>query len=64
MALKSKPMEQVRTVPVHVVSEEEMVRINLNVPESLRHAWKQIALNQKKTLTEVIIDAMNKYSNE
>jgi len=64
MALKSKPMEQVRPVPVQVVSAEEMVRINLNVPESLRHAWKQIALNQKKTLTEVIIDAMNRYSHE
>lgn len=64
MALKSKPLDQVRQVPVEIVSQEEMVRINLNVPKSTRNAWKAIALKQEKTLTDLIIESMNKYSNE
>lgn len=57
-------MDQVRDLPVEVVSAQDMVRINLNVPESLRHEWKQIALDKKKTMTEIIIDAMKMYSGK
>ena len=59
MALKSKPMSAVRAdVPVHEVSREELVRINFQVPESVRHAWKGAALQERKTLTEVIVEQM------
>lgn len=63
MALKSKPLSAVRPdVPVAEVSREEVVRININVPVSLRKAWKEAALKEDKTLSDLILDAMSKYS--
>jgi hypothetical protein len=65
MSLKSKPLDQVRPLPaVTVLTQEATVRINLNVPESVRHHWKMAALQQKLTLTELIIKEMSKYSGE
>jgi len=65
MSLKSKPLDQVRPLPaVTVLTQEAMVRINLNVPESVRHHWKMAALQQKLTLTELILKEMSKYSGE
>ena len=65
MGLKSRPLSQVRAdVPVADVSREELVRINLNVPLSVRKAWKEAALRYDVTLSELIIDAMSKYSNK
>jgi hypothetical protein len=59
MALKSKPLEDVRAdVPVHEVSREDMVRVNFLVPASVRKEWKGAALREDKTLTELITDAM------
>ena len=64
MGLKSKPLSQVRAdVPVADVSREDLARINLNVPVSVRKAWKEAALKADKTLTELILEAMNKHSN-
>ena len=63
MGLKSKPLSQVRAdVPVAEVSREELARINLNVPVSVRKAWKEAALREDTTLSELIIKAMSKYS--
>jgi hypothetical protein len=60
MVLKSKPLDKVRAdVPVDQVMKEEVVRINLNVPASLRQQWKIAAVQAKKPLTEIIIEAMN-----
>lgn len=59
MALKSKPLEDVRAdVPVHEVSREDMVRVNFLVPASVRKEWKGAALREDKTLTELILEAM------
>jgi hypothetical protein len=59
MALKSKPLEAVRPdVPLHEVSREDMVRINFLVPASVRKEWKSAALREDKTLTEIIVEAM------
>lgn len=64
MGLKSKPLSQVRAdVPVADVSREDLARINLNVPVSVRKSWKEAALKADKTLTELIMDAMSKHSN-
>lgn len=61
MALKSKKLDQVREdVPVQHVIQEQLVRVNLQVPESTRRAWKQRALDTNKTMTELIIEAMSK----
>ena len=61
MALKSKKLDAVRPdVPVQHVIQEEMVRINLQVPESVRKDWKQRALDSNKTMTELIVEAMSK----
>jgi len=59
MALKSKPLEAVRSdVPVHEVSREDLVRINFLVPASVRKEWKGAALREDKTMTELITEAM------
>jgi hypothetical protein len=59
MALKSKPLENVRAdVPVHEVSREDLVRVNFLVPASVRKEWKGAALREDKTLTELITEAM------
>ena len=64
MGLKSKPLNQVRQdVPVHEVIKEDVVRINLNVPQSTRQQWKIAAVHAKKPLTEMIIEAMSIYLN-
>jgi len=64
MGLKSKPLDQVRaSVPVHEVTREDVVRININVPESLRQKWKMASVQKKKPMTDMIIDAMSIYLN-
>lgn len=63
MGLKSKPLSQVlANVPATDVLRENLARINLNVPASVRKAWKEAALRDDKTLSELIIESMSKYS--
>jgi hypothetical protein len=65
MALKSKPLEAVRqTVPVHEVSKEELVRVNFQVPASMRKRWKLAAAQADRPLTDMLIESMNKYLND
>ena len=62
MGLKSKPLDQVReSIPVDEVTREDVVRININVPESLRQRWKIAAVRAKRPMTDIIIDAMSLY---
>ena len=62
MALKSKPLEEVRAdVPVHEVTREEMVRVNILVPASVRRTWKSAAANTDTTITDMILEAMQNY---
>lgn len=59
MALKSKALADVRpTVPIAEVTKEDLVRINLNVPESVRTKWKKAALDRKISLAELIVSAV------
>ena len=47
MALKSKKLDTVRTdIPVDVVTQVDLVRINLNVPKTTRALWKSEAAKQ------------------
>ena len=64
MGLKSKPLSTVRQlgdVTLAEVSRAELVRINLNVPKPVRKQWKAAALRVDKTLTDIIIEAMDAY---
>ena len=64
MGLKSKPLDQVRqSIPIDEVTREEVVRININVSESTRQRWKMAALNEKRPMTYIIIQAMGSYLN-
>ena len=59
MALKSKPLESVREdVPVREVTQEEMVRVNILVPASVRRTWKTEAAAHDTTITDLILAAM------
>jgi len=62
MALTSKPLERVRSdVPVEDVIRGDQVRINLNVPESMRKRWKVAAIDADCTLSDLIISAMTSF---
>ncbi len=64
MGLKSKPLDQLReSIPVDEVTKEDIVRININVSESTRQRWKMAALNEKRPMTDIIIQAMGSYLN-
>lgn len=59
MALKSKKLDEVRSsIPVDIVTQEQIVRINLNVPKSTRARWKSEAARQGCPLAELIIDSV------
>ena len=59
MALKSKKLDTVRTdIPVDVVTQVDLVRINLNVPKTTRALWKSEAAKQGKSLSDMIVEAM------
>ncbi|GEM_PF-2530607 len=65
MSLKSKSLSNVRDLPaVSVLTEEDQVRINLNVSKSIRNKWKAAALKREKTMTELVLESMKIYSNE
>lgn len=62
VGLKSKPLERVRKdVPIHDVTREDVGRVNINVPLSLRKRWKTAAVQADRSMSEMIIEAMNKY---
>ena len=67
MALKSKPLDQVRSdVPVAAVggvTKGEIARININVPLALRKRWKTAAAQADRPMTDLIVEAMDKYLN-
>ena len=65
MAINSKSLDQVRPdVPTAAAAKGELVRVNLNVPEATRTAWKMLALQRKTTLQDLILEAMSKYTTE
>ena len=62
MGLKSKQLDQLReSIRVDDVTKEDVVRINLNIPESLRQRWKIAAVHEKRPMTDIIVDAMSLY---
>ena len=61
MALKSKPLEQVRPDVPTAAAQEAPVRINLNVSKPTRTAWKTAALELDTNLTDLIHAAMKEY---
>lgn len=59
MALKTKSLDKVRdSVPVEIVSREELVRVNLNVPVSQRQRWKMEAVSRGVPLSDLIVQAV------
>ncbi len=64
MALKSKSIDNVRDLPVAAVQKEEMVRVNLSVPDSQRVRWKVAAASRKMTLADLISMAVEAYLKE
>lgn len=64
MALTTKPLDQVRPDVPTAAAAPELVRVNLNVPEATRAAWKMLAIQRKTTLQDLVIEAMSKYTNQ
>ncbi len=65
MALTAKKLDNVRpTVPVKEVQKEDLVRVNLNVPESQRTKWKIAAIERKQSLGDLIAEAVEAYLNK
>lgn len=65
MALTVKPLEKVRkNVPVREVansSQEELVRVNIEVEKETRQRWRTEAVQQGISLRELIQNAMERY---
>jgi hypothetical protein len=66
MALKSKPLDQVRAdVPVQEVADSapggELVRVAFAVDKATRKAWQFEALERDTTLSEMMREAMREY---
>ena len=65
MALTAKKLDQVRpNLPVQEVQKEDLVRVNLNVPESQRTRWKIAAIERKQSLSDLIAEAVEVYLNK
>ncbi|MEI7429261.1 MAG: hypothetical protein WCL27_02320 [Betaproteobacteria bacterium] len=65
MALTAKKLDQVRpTVPVMAVTKGETVRININVSEATRKAWKLAAIERGMNVTEMIEAAVSEYMSK
>lgn len=62
VTLKSKSLASVRpTLPLdQVIEKEPSVRVNLEVPESVRLRWKQAALDRRQTVVQLVMEAMEK----
>lgn len=59
MAMKSKNLNEVReSVPVTVITNAAMVRVNLNVPPETRDRWKIESIKRGVTLAELITEAV------
>lgn len=65
MALTVKPLEKVRkNVPVREVansSQEELVRVNIEVEKETRQRWRTEAVQRGISLREMIQNAMERY---
>ena len=66
MALKSKPLDQVRAdVPVQEVADSapsgDLVRVAFAVDKATRKAWQLEALERDTTLSEMMREAMREY---
>lgn len=62
MALTAKKLDQVRAgVPVQEVGKGEPVRININVPDTTRKAWKKAAIERDMTVTQLIEKAVTEF---
>ncbi len=65
MALTAKKLEQVRAnLPINEVQKENLVRVNLNVPESQRARWKVAAIERKMSLGDMVSEAVEEYLNK
>lgn len=62
MALKGKSLDRVRpSVPVEETKPvDEMVKFNMNIPKSVRTKWRKLSIEKDKTMTELMIEAMDK----
>ena len=63
MALKDKPRESAapQTPETDSVSTGDIVKLTFNVPTSTRQHWKQAALHRHMTVTDLIVEAMEKH---
>ena len=65
MALTVKPLNKVRdSVPVKEVakpSQEELVRVNLEVEKEIRQHWRMEAIKRGLSLKELIQQAMESH---
>lgn len=59
MALTAKKLNTVReSVPVKVITNDALVRVNLNVTQETRDRWKIESIKRGKTLAELISEAV------
>ncbi|MBY0544327.1 MAG: hypothetical protein K2Q14_02135 [Gammaproteobacteria bacterium] len=55
---KEKALESVK------ILDEETIRMNINIDKSFYKEIKQLALNEDKTIKDIVISALHKYVNK
>lgn len=63
MALKKKPLESAlpEAAGQAAPAPDDVVKLTFNVPKSTRQKWKQAALHRQMTVTDLIVEAMEKH---
>lgn len=61
--MSSSPIDVALNPQRRARATEDVVRVNLLVPATLRKEWKAVALDSDKTLTDYIIEAMQHQIN-
>lgn len=62
MGMKSKPLTSVRQdLPVHLAKAEELVQLNIKIPESVRYELRLIALKDSTQVNTLVREAINSY---
>jgi len=62
MALKTKPLAEVRAaVPVKAAASGERTQVSFSVDKQIHSTWKKLAIDQRVTLQQLVVNAMTEY---
>jgi hypothetical protein len=64
MAIQKSGQVRKKNKPSSQHPKEDFIRMNVNIPKSFHKKIKQKALDEDSTITEIVVNALNKYISE